>query len=489
MEPWQFQITLPDGRVVTHAYTPTPQQAEFHKANARYVLFGGAVGPGKSRALVEHILAKMIAWPGLPVLLLRHTLKALRASTEREWLKVCPPELYDPRYGGSHNKADHTYRLVNGSTLVLSGANDWEKHKSTEFGLIAIDELDQIDEDAYNNLDARLRWTTGEGICTLASCEQYGREHARHPRYQIVAATNPATGWVKRRFYVPWKEGNELPNHRFIRATTRDNPHLPADYLDTLMANRSAAWVQNYIEGEWSSFENQVFPDLSITEHSWPAERPLPPFAVVDGGIDWGSTDTRYAGRTACVLAGRTSDGTVIVFDLYSEQGPASKNVFDWIRAKTRQHRVRRWYADSSQERVGQLLRDQGLPIYNANRAPGAIADDIALITRWASSGRLYIHASLTRLWDNLESYRYGDNGKPAPHQADDEIDAFRYCLQSVTLGVTAAARSSSPHPSHERYSIQPYRPQARVSALMAEFRKAKREYYRLCLGDRNETN
>lgn len=475
---WRIDIDLGD-RVITHEYTPTPKQAEFHKADGRYVLFGGAVGPGKSRALVEHIFAKMIAWPGIPVLLLRATLKSLRASTEKEWLKICPPELYSPQFGGSHDKSNHIYRFPNGSTLTLADASDWEKHKSTEFGLIAIDELTQVDEDTYNGLDTRLRWTTGEGHCSLRSCEQYGTDHPRHPRYQLIAATNPATGWVKRRFYIPWREGKQLPDHVFIKATTYDNPYLPPDYAPTLARTHSARWVSVYLEGDWAAFEGQVFPDLDPTAHRWPANRPLPPFTVVEGGIDWGSTDTRHPCRTVCLLGGRTASGDIIIFDMYSQAGPAARDAFSWIARKTGELRVRKWSADASQSRANELLREKGLPVADAARTPGSINDDVALINRWFAERKLYIGEKLDRLWDGLESWAYADNGKIAPNQQDDEVDALRYLMRSISR--TAMIRFKEDGSGLARYT-SPLNKAEPMSALAA-YRAEKRRRLALALG------
>ena len=38
-------------RISDH-YTPFPRQREFHESEAKYRLFGGAAGPGKTKALL-----------------------------------------------------------------------------------------------------------------------------------------------------------------------------------------------------------------------------------------------------------------------------------------------------------------------------------------------------------------------------------------------------------------------------------------------------
>lgn len=444
---WTLRITLPDGTVVTHTYRPTPQQRQFHEARARYVLFGGAVGPGKTRALCEHILMRMVQWPGLPVLLLRRDLKDLRQTTEVEWRRVCPPALYSPQYGGQHNKADHFYRLWNGSTLYLGPAKDWESYKSGEYGLIAIDELNEISEEFYQNIETRLRWTTGSGRCRLSACAGTP-PHPTHPLHQIVAATNPTAGWVKRRWYDPYQQGKELPNHRFIPARTLDNPYLPPTYVESLLSTHSQEWVRNYVYGEWSAFEHAVF-SISRTRHAWHAA--LPKFDVVEGGIDWGSPTATQAHRTTAVIAGRTPDGLVIAFDLYSTRGTAIEDLIDWLSKRTTAYEVRRWWADSSQARANELLRSQGLPVYDADRRPKTVAQDIQTIKQLleAEPPRLYLTTSpaMERLWAGLESYQYDpDTERPLKHQEDDEVDALRYALRSITKRPAYNADTPTPY-------------------------------------------
>lgn len=433
---WSFEVELGEGVRVLHTYFPTEPQRKFHQARARYVLFGGAVGPGKTRALCEHVLISAVRWPGIPILVLRRDLKDIKKSTEVEWLKVCPPELYAPEYGGQRNKSEHFYRLYNGSIIYFGEAKDWNSYKSAEVGLIAIDELSEIDEEFYANIDSRLRWTTGKGVCRRTSCLAYDRTHPEHPFYQIVAATNPAANWVKERWYDPYIAGKELPNHAFIPATTFDNPHLAPDYIPNLVRTHSREWVQNYIYGNWSSFENQVFPDLKPSTHGWDPSAPLPPFVAIDGGIDWGNPSAPNGGVTACVLAGRTQGGDIVVFKLYSKKGASSNDAISWIQTQTRLHNVRRWYADSSQFTAIRLLRERGIPVAEANRGPNSVASDIGLIKRYADAGKLRILTSLAPLWRAIEGYTYDPaTQRPLRNQPDDELDALRYCMQSITVG------------------------------------------------------
>jgi hypothetical protein len=50
-------------------YSPFPRQEEFHKSRAKYRLFGGAAGPGKTKALLWEAIMQAIETPGVDTLL------------------------------------------------------------------------------------------------------------------------------------------------------------------------------------------------------------------------------------------------------------------------------------------------------------------------------------------------------------------------------------------------------------------------------------
>jgi hypothetical protein len=61
-------------------YAPFPRQKEFHDSVAKYRLFGGAAGPGKTKALLYEAIYQAHLHPGVDTLLLRRTFPELEAS-------------------------------------------------------------------------------------------------------------------------------------------------------------------------------------------------------------------------------------------------------------------------------------------------------------------------------------------------------------------------------------------------------------------------
>lgn len=441
-EPAKSTVTMPDGKVVVHEYGMWPKQKLFHLSRKRYVCFGGARGPGKTVAIVEDAIRTMLRWPGIPILILRKDLKDLKRTTLREFLLRCPKEFYDPRYGGQYNKSESWVRFFNGSIAYFGELKDWESYKSMTVGKIYIDEANEIEEEAFVNLDPTLRWTTGKGECRYEECkklgEEFARPHSEHPVYQIKMATNPAPGWIKQRFWDPWKMKNERPEHEFIPATAFDNPSLPPDFIPRLMEQHTATWVLNYVHGDWSSFENMVWERFNRGLHLW--RGPLPEFTRVEGGIDYGGT-TKDSHRTCAYLTGVTREGYYVTFWEYSKQGGASRDFFATLSAVTRQFRVQRWEADASQHRANELLRDAGVPVYDADRYAGAVRDGINLVDRLLTPDpntkrpQLFIvEEACPRLVSGIETYRLDpETGEPEKNQEDDEVNAWRYNITGIT--------------------------------------------------------
>jgi len=465
------------GQKFVHEYRAWPKQVRAHQSRARYLCFGGARGPGKTVTLVEQAAKMMWKWPGIPLLIVRKDLLDLKRTTIVEARRRWPKQMYDPKYGGQWNLGENWCRWANGSVCYFGEGKDWESYKSMTLGWVGLDEGNELDEEFYLNLDPTLRWTTGQGTCARPECrmlgEEFTREHSVHPPYQIFMATNPSPGWVKARFYDPWKEGNERPNHEFVPATSFDNPSLPPDFIPRLLENHTATWVHNYVYGDWSAFENMVWGRFARTTHCWRGAIPYNSFVKIEGGIDYGGT-TEEAHRTAAYLTGQTASGMLVTFWEYSKQGGASADFFNTLQAVNRMHKVNAWWADASQHRANELLRSKGVNVQDAPRYKGAVRDGLNAVDRELEQKTLFIsEAGCPRLISGIESYQLDPKtGEPAANQEDDEVNAWRYDIMQMV-------RSRGPIGPATPFTVMgqagaPKKPLA--SRAMEEYRRQKQE-------------
>lgn len=274
------------------SYDPTPRQREFHECGRRYKLYGGAMGGGKSVALCAEAVKLSLKFPGNRGYFCRNQITDFRRSTLVTFEKLCPPELIK-----AHYRDERIISFRNGSEFTyggLGGEEDLEKIKSTEFGWFAIDEATETLEDMFLLLTSRLRWTLPDGS---------------NPDYRAFLASNPEPGWVKDRFV-----DKSMPDHAFIRALPRDNPHLPKDYDAMLRKNWPDEWVKRYLEGSWDVFEGQVYKEF---------EKRLHVYREAEVGEAWDRfrvIDHGYNNPTCCLWIAIDYDGVMWVYDEHYER-------------------------------------------------------------------------------------------------------------------------------------------------------------------------
>jgi len=96
---------------LSESYEPFDRQKQFHLSPARYRLFGGAAGPGKTKALLWEAIFQAILVDGADTLLLRRTYPELESSLLAYFRRDVPQALYK-----SYNESKHLVTWTNGST-------------------------------------------------------------------------------------------------------------------------------------------------------------------------------------------------------------------------------------------------------------------------------------------------------------------------------------------------------------------------------------
>ena len=265
------QIALP--------YYPFAKQKEFHECRAKYRLFGGAAGPGKSKALLMEAIIRANEVNGSDTLLLRRTFPELEGSLLLYFRRDVPREFYR-----SFNEAKRVVTWRNGSTTRFGysqSENDIYQYQSSEFLFIGIDELTHFTLRQWQFLTSRNRYPVRGSFPNMAG------------------ATNPGNighAWVKSLFIdrqpAPGMDPREYDpaEYAFVAARVWDNPIYAGDesYLKSLR-QLPDFYRRAFLDGDWSVFAGQYFtnfdPARSVIRAEAMASEPWWPRWI---SIDWG---------------------------------------------------------------------------------------------------------------------------------------------------------------------------------------------------------
>jgi len=171
-------------------YKAFARQEQFHLSRRKYRLFGGAAGPGKTKALLWEAIGQALSVAGSDTLLLRRTYPELESSLLAQFRRDVPQDLYT-----SYNEAKHLVTWKNGSTTRFGycrNENDVYQYQGAEFLFIGIDELTHFTLKQWQFLTSRNR-------CAVPKYTT-GRNAGKNVFPCMAGATNPGNighAWVK----------------------------------------------------------------------------------------------------------------------------------------------------------------------------------------------------------------------------------------------------------------------------------------------------
>lgn len=241
----------------------------------RFNVYYGGAGSGKSHFVAQKLILKCLQYKR-KLLVIRKVGNTLKDSVWAMFLKL----LYQiPQVIKSVNKSEYTIELINGSIILFKGLDDPEKVKSIE-GItdIVVEEASELTEDDFDQLNLRLR----------AKCGML----------QIHLMFNPISkaNWVYKRFF----SNGTPPDTVIVHTTYKDNPHLPEEYIASLLRleRTNPAYFKIYVLGAFATLDKLVFPVKTVRIISQDEVKNLPFWIGMDFGytndptaITWGYCD------------------------------------------------------------------------------------------------------------------------------------------------------------------------------------------------------
>lgn len=272
------------------------------------VMVSGPAGTGKSRGILEYLYYLSAAFAGCRGLIVRQT----RHSLTESGLVTFETHVVPGRpawVANQQRRVRQSYRLPNGSEIVVGGLDNTARFMSTEFDWIYVQEAREIEEASWEDLTSRLR----NGVL---------------PFQMMIGDTNPdgPSHWIMQR-----AAAGRL---RLIESRHEDNPVLYDEragaytqagevYLGRL-DNLTGVRKLRLRDGKWVGAENMVYEDWD------PAVHVIDRFDIPPEWRRFRAVDFGFTNPFSCLWGALDEDGRLFVHrELYGTQ----HRVRDWAHA------------------------------------------------------------------------------------------------------------------------------------------------------------
>jgi hypothetical protein len=277
-----------DGKNVIWRPNPGPQ-TQFLECPAMEVLYGGAVGGGKTDGLLGSFAMGIEKYGrGHKGVFFRRNYNDMDDVIERSM------DIFGRVYGEKcFNKNDKTWRFPSGSIFqfrTLEKDGDVHKYQGQQYSDVYFDELTQwATPYCYTYMFTRARSATGVPVRFRSGSNPGGPGHS----------------WVKARFVDPAPPGclikverrvngkNFIYHRCYIPAKLEDNPILmknDPNYEARIFELSDEAYALALRNGDWNIVAGAAFTEWDHRKHVIPTAD-IPTDAVVWRSLDWGYTE------------------------------------------------------------------------------------------------------------------------------------------------------------------------------------------------------
>lgn len=197
-----------------------------------FILFGGAMGGGKTFWGLSALLIMCQAFPKSRWCVIREDLEKIRITTIPSFMKF--------NASGKLRTSPYEYTHPNGSVIMFKGENydkdkDLQWLKGLEVNGFLFEEINECSEETLDIAFGRAgRW----------ECEP-------RPKPIILATCNPTNNWVKKRIYDKWERGELAHNWLYIPSKITDNKYLTDEYKENLL-NMPRFQYEVFVKGNWN---------------------------------------------------------------------------------------------------------------------------------------------------------------------------------------------------------------------------------------------
>ena len=456
-----------------------PKQHEFLTSKVPFVLFSGGVGAGKTAAFCWRTIALSVNSPyfgdlsgnvGLIGRLSRTSFDKTTMPELKKWL----PKSWIRKF----HERDGIIELKNESIIHITHFDQMEHLHGYNIGFCGIDQMEQMPEDVF--VDITLERLRLNELIRLDSNGNQIHPAPALPYRTVFGTANPKRGWlydtfVRNEEYKDSKNPDERkkydPEYRYINVATYENERfLPEKYVSRQKRVMSDRQYARRVEGHWDAFEGQIY--IDFTDDLIVGKKLPEPHWDIYIGIDHGGAAAPGPGNSTNITAVAFlaleprphQHPKVHQFDELFLPSSTIKETVEEIERKlmglatiwrmkhgtdadpyvdNKLAVVKAWRCDPSMKRRNgdnpetiidtyvRFAKDRGWRM--ALTAGGNEVDGALEKISWMMREKIYdIGANCKESINELKTYEYGNNDKPAAKQSDHLCDALRYICSAL---------------------------------------------------------
>lgn len=293
----------------------------FHTTTANEVLYGGAAGGGKSKAIVMDALSRCLRYPETHAYMFRRTYTELEDTLIKEAKASYPKAL------ARYNVGRHDMELINGSVIHFrhcSSVADMYNYAGAEMHWLYIDELTSFEREIYDFLKTRLRAKRSLGIEPVVRCASNPGNIGHSWVKSMFVDAGPYMSYVKHTEKSQTLKRTKTFTTQYIPALATDNPYITDDYIFELERKPKQLRLA-LLEGHWDAFEGQVLSEW-VDDPTHYQDRNgthvIEPFTIPLHWPRYFAFDHGYSKPFACIWAASDEAGRLYVYrEWYGSDG------------------------------------------------------------------------------------------------------------------------------------------------------------------------
>lgn len=219
----------------------SPKQTKFIRAvlseSYQYLAYGGGIVGGKSYVTMGVLIMLALKYPGSRWAIVRKDLPTIRRNVIPTFERLRPPD-----FVGALNQSTWSYRCTNGSEILLFAESIQEDPELNRWKGLNVNGF-LMDEGNECSIKSWSKAIERAGSWLVPG-------DAPQPKPLILVTFNPNSDWPRQVFYEPFMAGTLQAPYFYQPATIFDNPHAPADYVESLK-NLPPAEYNRYVLGQW----------------------------------------------------------------------------------------------------------------------------------------------------------------------------------------------------------------------------------------------